>query len=586
MKFGQQFEQLSVPRWKLHNIDYNALKQHIKAHTTRDPAVATPVPIPGGGGRDSALIKFENDLYAELCQQHDRVHLFVTSTADEVARRLAHISSVLDRTLARQPSLKRVQRLARCEQELLSCANDVASLKRFVSAQVMAFRKILKKYRKWTGSTALGSRFRDGVLSDPKSFTRRDFNPLQVQCDELLAAMRNAMPADWRKQIATQQQQDQQAQQQLSRTSTSASRTTRASYSRPELSQSQSQPQPEPQPQPAAYWNEYDHGSEAGDVVNGDQNDDSYAIYVNPTDTTLSLPSLDSLRTVFVHPVQRVTSWFTRRRAGGYEYHSAGERGPLLPTSDHQNSHEPQPQAQGYGSTRSASNTLISERSSTSSASSTTSSEDDFPSPFSPRRHPQRQRRRSSSVSDSLISPHDTSHPLRRVEDPFLCRRRILRAWVMLTFSLAGVLALAAVVPLLLLGPYAASSPGEDADEGLDDANDDNEDGSASWQKRQQLLIAVAAVLLAGSLCVNCAGVCLMLWREEWERWEEEQQQGLMMGPQWMVVSGRGLLGRRERRREGSWEMCEKVLGWTVFVLVCVVDVGLLVWLGELVLWD
>lgn len=66
------------------NIDYNSLKHHIKVHTTRDQATAIAIP----GRQDTALGRFENDLYAELCRQHDRVNLFVTSKADEIARRL------------------------------------------------------------------------------------------------------------------------------------------------------------------------------------------------------------------------------------------------------------------------------------------------------------------------------------------------------------------------------------------------------------------------------------------------------------------------------------------------------------------
>jgi hypothetical protein len=53
-------------------------------HTTKDQATAIAIP----GRQNTALSKFEDDFYAELCRQHDRVDLFVTSKADEVARRL------------------------------------------------------------------------------------------------------------------------------------------------------------------------------------------------------------------------------------------------------------------------------------------------------------------------------------------------------------------------------------------------------------------------------------------------------------------------------------------------------------------
>jgi hypothetical protein len=111
MKYGQNFEKESVPEWSLRkspinegthqdsetaiadhsnpatstdNIDYNSLKHHIKVHTTRDQATAISIP----GHQDNALAKFEDELFLELCRQHDRVDLFVTSKASELSRRL------------------------------------------------------------------------------------------------------------------------------------------------------------------------------------------------------------------------------------------------------------------------------------------------------------------------------------------------------------------------------------------------------------------------------------------------------------------------------------------------------------------
>lgn len=66
------------------NLDYNSLKHEIKAHTTRNQATALAIP----GHQDTTLRKFEDGLYLELCRQHDRVDLFITSKADEISRRL------------------------------------------------------------------------------------------------------------------------------------------------------------------------------------------------------------------------------------------------------------------------------------------------------------------------------------------------------------------------------------------------------------------------------------------------------------------------------------------------------------------
>lgn len=67
---------------------------------------------------------------------------------------------------------------------------DIQSLSRFVGAQRTAFQKLLKKYKKWTGSSALGIRFRAEVLDRPTSFSNRDFEPLLTQWTEVLAAVR------------------------------------------------------------------------------------------------------------------------------------------------------------------------------------------------------------------------------------------------------------------------------------------------------------------------------------------------------------------------------------------------------------
>lgn len=66
------------------NVDYNELKNLIKANTTKDQAKAIAIP----GQVDSQLERFEALFFNELSNQHDRVDLFVKSKADEVHRRL------------------------------------------------------------------------------------------------------------------------------------------------------------------------------------------------------------------------------------------------------------------------------------------------------------------------------------------------------------------------------------------------------------------------------------------------------------------------------------------------------------------
>lgn len=312
-------------------------------HTTKDQATAIAIP----GHQDAALRKFEDELYSELCRQHDRVDLFVTSKADEIARRLSTLShtvsppfspkhqsadsDVLDylsnqvhRLILRcatsgqdRMPLKRRQRFAKYERELIRCGDDIRSLQRFVSAQVVAFRKILKKYRKWTGSSALGSRFRDNILSHPKSFTRRDFSQLQSRHDDLLQTLQAAIPVDLNGNFQA----------------TVESRHSRLPST--QVSPSETIVAPESQQSTASYWNEYDHGSEAGDLT---QNaDGEYAIYIDPH-ADASFPGMKALGTFFTTPVQKFNSWISRHQQDTND----GERGPLLPTLS---------SASAYGST-------------------------------------------------------------------------------------------------------------------------------------------------------------------------------------------------------------------------------------------
>lgn len=71
------------------NVDYDELKNLIKANTTKDQAQAIAIP----GQEDPRLEKFETSFFNELSNQHDRVDLFVKSKADEISRRLRMLYS-------------------------------------------------------------------------------------------------------------------------------------------------------------------------------------------------------------------------------------------------------------------------------------------------------------------------------------------------------------------------------------------------------------------------------------------------------------------------------------------------------------
>ncbi|KAI1485677.1 hypothetical protein F5X96DRAFT_690203 [Biscogniauxia mediterranea] len=297
MKYGEQFEEASVPGWSLHNIDYNSLKHQIKTHTTKDQATAIAIP----GHQDYALKRFEDAFYIELCNQHNRVDLFVSSKADEIARRLRHLSGLLHQLMVRCTSaggvsVKRQRRFAKYQWQVDECGRDIQALVRFVNAQIIAFRKILKKYKKWTGSTTLSSRFKENVLGSPKSFTKRDFHPLQLQYQDLVATLDAASPLGTSTPNSFHPEHH---------GGSSTPRSHPESGSRRPSSTPTAVVDPPVAPETTphiTYWNEYDHGSEAGDY--GYDGDGGYAIYIDP-EASPDFPGLVYIKTMFAAPVDK-----------------------------------------------------------------------------------------------------------------------------------------------------------------------------------------------------------------------------------------------------------------------------------------
>ncbi|KAL8674478.1 MAG: hypothetical protein Q9168_001143 [Polycauliona sp. 1 TL-2023] len=195
MKYGETLQQRSVPEWENYNVDYNDLKRLIKARTTRGQGEA--LSIPGHGNEAKALKAFEAEFYRELNDQHQRVDLFVQSKSGEINRRLLHldkqVGQLQQRYALHQPGktpIKRLERYSRAEAAAEKAGEDIKSLAQFVGAQKLAFVKILKKYRKWTGSSSLQARFRPKVLDQPAAFSNRDFGSLLSQYNDVLTAVR------------------------------------------------------------------------------------------------------------------------------------------------------------------------------------------------------------------------------------------------------------------------------------------------------------------------------------------------------------------------------------------------------------
>ncbi|KAI9873773.1 MAG: hypothetical protein M1830_010614, partial [Pleopsidium flavum] len=155
MKYGATLQQRSIPEWGAYNLDYNEIKNLIKVRTTRDQAQA--ISIPGQENEGNGLQEFENELYAELREQHQRIDLFVQSKSGEIKRKLNHLHKQVVQ-LARHNnfgeqswiSMRQLEKYSKVEEAVLKAGEEIQSLSRFVGAQRLAFQKLLKKYNKWT----------------------------------------------------------------------------------------------------------------------------------------------------------------------------------------------------------------------------------------------------------------------------------------------------------------------------------------------------------------------------------------------------------------------------------------------------
>lgn len=167
MKFGNSLFRLSVPKWASYNLNYNELKHLIKLRTSS--AGGAPVPIPGSTDHRWSIL--EDELFGILREQYDNIALFIRSKQGELERRLLHLEKSV-RGTRRSASLYsgRPSAQARKYQKLLQEAEnigeDIQALSRFAAVQRTAFRKILKKYNKWTSNETLRKRLDKEVFCD------------------------------------------------------------------------------------------------------------------------------------------------------------------------------------------------------------------------------------------------------------------------------------------------------------------------------------------------------------------------------------------------------------------------------------
>lgn len=167
MKFGETLYRRSVPQWSAYNVKYDELKHLIKIKTSSGNAI--PVSIPSAGV--SRWQDLENELFRVITSEYENVALFLRSKQGEIERRLSHLEKqvrsakrAVERGALDQP-VAQARRYHKLVKDAESIGDEIEKLSRFANVQKTAFRKILKKYRKWTGSTSLQHRLEVEVFS-------------------------------------------------------------------------------------------------------------------------------------------------------------------------------------------------------------------------------------------------------------------------------------------------------------------------------------------------------------------------------------------------------------------------------------
>lgn len=140
MKFGNQLLSKSVPEWKLHNIDYEALKKAIKKATTLSE-----------NDKDEANLRKCTILFEE---QFHNINLFVSLKVKEISSRLVSIeTSIINykkRVQSQSSNSKKFQarQLKIISSHVDSSSSELQRLSRYLILQKIALRKLFKKFVK------------------------------------------------------------------------------------------------------------------------------------------------------------------------------------------------------------------------------------------------------------------------------------------------------------------------------------------------------------------------------------------------------------------------------------------------------
>lgn len=117
------------------------------------------------------------------------------SYTDHLSRQIRIFRTRVSPNVSSDIPVRQLERFARIETDILRAGQEIRSLSRFVGTQRLGFTKLLKKYRKWTGSSSLGERFRFEILDQSLPLSRHNLDGLLDHWAEVLHSFRSVYEA-------------------------------------------------------------------------------------------------------------------------------------------------------------------------------------------------------------------------------------------------------------------------------------------------------------------------------------------------------------------------------------------------------
>ncbi|KAL2915485.1 hypothetical protein HK105_204886 [Polyrhizophydium stewartii] len=175
MKFGTQLRTSLNKEWEFYYVDYDELKQLLKAGTAN--------------GQFSE--KHEAAFVEALERELEKVASFCSIKGDELARRVQHCETSVDavvKAAAEDGTEIDEGRFQAVEEEISRITTEVGELSKFIRLNYSGFLKILKKHDKHT-SYVLKTMFM--VRLNAKPFYKQSFDNLIIRLSKLYDTLRN-----------------------------------------------------------------------------------------------------------------------------------------------------------------------------------------------------------------------------------------------------------------------------------------------------------------------------------------------------------------------------------------------------------